>query len=80
MAKLLRRGSGSASSFSSGKDLASLDAYACNGDVLASSLSAEHHMSRDDASCDDFEEAAEVCIRLLCSVTTTLFSLNVQSA
>ena len=63
MAKLLRGGTGSASSFSSGGNLAALDGHGCNGGAFESSLSSEHAAYHDDTHSDDFEEAAEVCCR-----------------
>lgn len=64
MAKLLRRGSGSASSLSSGGNPAALDGHAYNGGVFESSLSSDHAACYDDTHSDDFEEAAEVRCRL----------------
>ncbi|CAL5225287.1 g8086 [Coccomyxa viridis] len=62
MAKLLRGGTGSASSFSSGGNLAALDGHGCNGGAFESSLSSEHAAYHDDTHSDDFEEAAETLL------------------
>ena len=61
MAKVLRRGCDHLTSLSSLRDAN----FESNGGSRMSSMPADEAQCRDDDSCDDFEEAAEVCTRLL---------------